>query len=348
MTKNSTPKMAKVMGTTRAKAARPTRGPAGSASPRCRRPRRRCSRGRARPGRWAAQALALELLGDQGRTEQLVLQPVAEGFGEGGQRRPAAPAGSGAGRSPCRSGPAAGPHRWPPGGPGPSRAPGAVAVPGSEGSRPQSKAQRQPSGTHTFTARGRAVLRCRRARRRGGVWAGRFRPGHDTRRRGPFRRHHRPHSPGLPPTPRGLGRRTDDRLGIRPRRPRAGRGRRRRRPGRGHQRGQHEHLDGAHRPGDLHDPQCGGPHLRPTPGRDLPAAGHPHRGHRDLDHRPGAAAAAATARPRLVRPNRTLCWWTARCPSTGPGGAWPSSKSPAGRPGGGDPGRRTSPRRHAS
>ena len=124
----------------------------------------------------------------------------------------------------------------------------------------------------------------------------------------------------------GLGRAAHGGLGIRPRRPRAGRGRRRRRPGRRHQRRQHQHPDGADRPGELPHPPGGGPHLRPPPGRDLPAARHPHRGHGHLDHRPGPPAAAARpGRRRVVRRLGRLL----------PGRAGPArrlGRPPAGRP----------------
>ena len=68
-------------------------------------------------------------------------------------------------------------------------------------------------------------------------------------------------------------------------------------PGRRDQRRQLQHPHRPHRPRDLRDPQRGGPHLRPPPGPDLPPPGHPHRGHRGLDHRPGPPAAG----PRRAR-----------------------------------------------
>jgi hypothetical protein len=133
-----------------------------------------------------------------------------------------------------------------------------------------------------------------------------------------------------------------------------GRGGQAERPGRGDERGQLEHPHGPDRPGDLRDRQRGGPDLRPPAGRDLPAPGHPHRGHRDLDDRPGPAPAAARdvtgewtdATGQLVlvetscpRPGPASAsatsgsrdgptWW----PSPGP--ASPGSTSPPGGPGG--------------
>ena len=71
--------------------------------------------------------------------------------------------------------------------------------------------------------------------------------------------------------PGRLARDLDRGLGLRPRRPRPGRGQAGGRPGRGHERGQLEHPDGPDRPGELRHPQRRGPDLRPPPGRDLPA-----------------------------------------------------------------------------
>ena len=149
-------------------------------------------------------------------------------------------------------------------------------------------------------------------------------------------------------------------LGLRPRRPRPGRGDDGRRPGRGDERRQLQHPDGPDRPGELRDRQRGGPDLRPPAGRDLPAPGHPHRGHGDVDHRPGPAAAAAgdghrgvdrrhrTARPRRARPARGLGRQAplrprARGPGQ-PGGGDPGRGAPAGRGRHGRPGRRRPPR----
>ena len=67
----------------------------------------------------------------------------------------------------------------------------------------------------------------------------------------------------------------------------SGRRRAGRRAGGGHERRQHQHPDGPHRPGELRDRPGGRPHLRPATGRDLPAARDPDRGHGPLDHRPG-------------------------------------------------------------
>ena len=79
------------------------------------------------------------------------------------------------------------------------------------------------------------------------------------------------------------------------------RGRRRRR---GHQRRQHQHPHRPHRPGDLRDPPRGGPDLRPAAGRDLPAARDPHRGHGELDGRPGGSAGSCPRRPSRRGPTR--------------------------------------------
>ena len=103
-----------------------------------------------------------------------------------------------------------------------------------------------------------------------------------------------------------------------------------RRAGRGHQRRQHQHPDRAHRPGDLQDPQRGGPHLRPPAGRDLPAPRHPDRGHGHVDHRPGPPAPAARRgrRPTGPTPPGASRWSTARCPTPGPAGRCATSRSP--------------------
>ena len=161
-------------------------------------------------------------------------------------------------------------------------------------------------------------------------------------RRGPLRRRRGPVLPGLP-APQGLGRHPHRGFGVRPRRPRGGGRARRRRAGRRDQRGQHQHPDRAHRAGDLQDPQRGGPDLRPPPGRDLPAPRHPHRGHRDVDHRPGPAAPAdRRGRARLVRPDGAPHPHRALAPR-GLGGPVAARPRAAGTP---QPGRRH-PRRRA-
>ena len=120
-----------------------------------------------------------------------------------------------------------------------------------------------------------------------------------------------------------------------------------RRPGRRDQRRQLQHPDGPHRPRELRHPQRGGPHLRPPAGRDLPAPGHPHRGHGDVDHRPGPAPAAARSRStgewtdatgQLVLVEHVLpeAWAGKRLYDLG----WPGRQ-----PGGRDPGRRAPTRR---
>ena len=74
---------------------------------------------------------------------------------------------------------------------------------------------------------------------------------------------------------------------------------------RGLQRRQLQHPLRPGGPGDLRRRQRGGPDLRPGPGRGLRAARHPHRGHRALDRRPDAAAAAAgRVRAAVARPVR--------------------------------------------
>ena len=150
----------------------------------------------------------------------------------------------------------------------------------------------------------RGVLHCGRARHRRRVWPRGLGPRHLPERRGPFGGHPGQIGQGLPP-PQGMGRPLHRWIRLRPGRPGKGGRARGRRVGRSHQRGQHEHPHRPHRPGELQDPQRGGPHLRPPAGRDLPATRDPHRGHRHVDHRPGAAALVARrGRPRLVRPHR--------------------------------------------
>ena len=75
------PRMARVIGHHQGEGGQARRtAPAGSASPRCRRPTTRCSRAPARPRAIGlAQPLGRQLLGDERRAEQPVLQPVAAG-----------------------------------------------------------------------------------------------------------------------------------------------------------------------------------------------------------------------------------------------------------------------------
>ena len=80
---------------------------------------------------------------------------------------------------------------------------------------------------------------------------------------------------------------------------------RRRRLRRGQQRRQLQHHLRPGGPRVVRRRAGRGPHLRPPAGRGLPAAGHPHRGHRPLDRRPDAAPAAARGRRAAVaRPDR--------------------------------------------
>ena len=52
----------------------------------------------------------------------------------------------------------------------------------------------------------------------------------------------------------------------------------------------------------------------PRPGRDLPAAGHPDRGHGELDGRPGRPPPAARGgRHGLDRPDRVRSTWSSTC-----------------------------------
>ena len=100
--------------------------------------------------------------------------------------------------------------------------------------------------------------------------------------------------------------------------------------GRGDQRRQFEHPHRPHRPRDLRDTQCGGPDLRPPTGTDLSPLGHPHRGHRVVDHRPGAQAAAPRARwsPNGPTPPARCRSSSGRFPSGGRASGWPTCPSP--------------------
>ena len=148
------------------------------------------------------------------------------------------------------------------------------------------------------------VLHCGRARRRRRLWPGGLGPGRPVEQGGPLGGRPGQVAAGIP-APQGLGRSPHRGLGVRPRRPREGGGERGRGPGRRDQRGQHQHPDRSYRPGDLQDPPRGGPHLRPPPRRDLPAPRDSHRGHRDVDHRPGPTAPAPRGdERRLVRRQR--------------------------------------------
>ena len=82
-----------------------------------------------------------------------------------------------------------------------------------------------------------------------------------------------------------------------------------RRPGRrrargGDERRQLEHHVGARRPRDVRGRAGRRPHLRPPPGRDLPAPRHPDRRHRVVDDRPGACAGCSPASTRRTGPTR--------------------------------------------
>ena len=78
---------------------------------------------------------------------------------------------------------------------------------------------------------------------------------------------------------------------------------------RGQQRRQLQHHLRPGGPRDVRRRERGGPDLRPPPRRGLPAARHPHRGHRALDRRPDAAPAAARRAPSrcgATRPARCV------------------------------------------
>ena len=97
------------------------------------------------------------------------------------------------------------------------------------------------------------------------------------------------------------------RLRLRPRPPRAGRDRARPARSPSVTSGDNSNiLCRPHRPRDLRHRARRRPHLRPPPRADLPAARHPDRRDRRVDHRPGAAPAAARrgAAARLGRPDR--------------------------------------------
>ena len=116
---------------------------------------------------------------------------------------------------------------------------------------------------------------------------------------------HRPPPGGLRPARGGLHRQDHRRHRLRPRPAAGGRHRAGRRRRRGDERRQLQHP---HRPGgagDLRHRAGGGPDLRPAAGDDLPAARHPHRGHRGVDHRAGPASGPPRRGGRRVgRPQR--------------------------------------------
>ena len=239
-----------------------------------------------------AQALRGQLLGDERRPEELVLQPVTAGLGDLLARR-------------CRAG---------------ARGPEVGCVGVATATQVEAIASVTRATLRSLHGQtGRVALW--RARHRRGVWPRGVWPRRLAQRGGPLRGRPRQVAPRLPAA-QGVGRALPCGLGLRPRRPREGRCAARRRAGRRDERRQHQHPHRAHRPGDLQDPQRGGPDLRPAAGRDLPAARHPHRGHGHLDHRPGAPPPAARRRrARLVRRRRGASrWWTAPCPRPGPAG----------------------------
>ena len=138
-------------------------------------------------------------------------------------------------------------------------------------------------------------------------------------------------------------------LRLRPRRPRTGRRPRGRRAGRRHQRRQHQHPDRPHRPRDLRDPQRGGPHLRPPAGRDLPAP----RASPPWPRSPGPSTRCAAAccpisgrREWSDATGRLTLVDRSAARGLGRASGWPTSSSPGrAEPGGGDPGRRGPARR---
>ena len=326
-----------VMGTTRAKAARPDVGHQlgqhllGAVG------RRRDAVGGQHPqGDRPAEALRAQLLGDQRRPQQRVLQPVAERLGEvhppatlagpGGARRcgrggdgPRSGGSAGAGSSPAQT---AGAQRV---------VVGAPLVHGAHGPRP--KAGPRPVGRPGPALQARAGRVALAGARRGG----RLRPG--GARGWPSRSGQEGHSVSIiDKSARAFRRLPDDWAGERV----VGSGFDRDdleragavgadAAGRGDQRRQHQHPDRAHRPGDLLDPPGGGPHLRPAPGRHLPAPGHPHRGHRHLDHRPGPPAPAARGGRRASGPTpRAACSSSSGpSPTAGPAARSLTSTGPA-------------------
>ena len=168
------------------------------------------------------------------------------------------------------------------------------------------------------------------------VGCGRVGSGLAASRRGerPHRRGHRPPGQGVrPPRPTDFSGTHRRRRRLRPRPPQRGRHRGGRGARRRDQRRQLEHPRRPRRPRDLRHRAGRRPHLRPAPGRDLPAPRHPHRRHRAVDDRAGAAPASCPTAPAVewIDPSAKVCLVERRVPGrVGRARRSPTSRSPAG------------------
>ena len=153
-------------------------------------------------------------------------------------------------------------------------------------------------------ARSRGSTLRDRARRRRRLRAGRVVAGPRAHRRRAHRRHHRPPRRRLRPARRRLRRPHGPGHRLRPRPPDRGRHRGGRRARRGDERRQLEHPRRPRRPGELRHRAGRRPHLRPAPGRDLPAPRDHDRRHRGVDDRPGPAPADPGGHARPSGPTR--------------------------------------------
>ena len=145
--------------------------------------------------------------------------------------------------------------------------------------------------------------------------------------RRPHRRRHRQAAGGVRPARAGLHRPDDRRRRLRPRPPHGGRHRAGRRARRRDQRRQLQHPDRPRRPGDLRRRAGRGPHLRPPPGRHLPAPRHPHRRHRGRGRPSGCCAASCPTSRRSSGSTRAP-----RCASSSGRSPAPWAGHPLSRP----------------
>src|SRR6266508_4083613 len=131
--------------------------------------------------------------------------------------------------------------------------------------------------------------RTQRARRDHGLWPGRLGVGRPARGAGSYGLRHRQARDRVPDAALRRQGQQGPRLRLRRGRAAPGRDRAGRSVRGGVQRRQLQHRRRPAGQGEVRGADGGRPHLRPPPRRDLPAPRHPHRGDREMDHRPGDA-----------------------------------------------------------
>src|SRR6266540_787883 len=135
----------------------------------------------------------------------------------------------------------------------------------------------------------RSAGRTQRARRDHGLWPGRLGVGRPARGAGSYGLRHRQARDRVPDAALRLQGQQGPRLRLRRGRAAPGRDRAGGSVRGGVQRRQLQHRRRPAGQGEVRGADGGRPHLRPPPRRDLPAPRHPHRGDREMDHRPGDA-----------------------------------------------------------